>query len=598
MKTFFLILFCLCSTAISAQTYPQGKAGSVAFEQYEIVSNSGLKVSAELGKLLVSENRTTPNGHLLELAFVRLKSTAKNPCPPIVYLAGGPGASAIKGTLTGERLSVFLALRELGDVIILDQRGTGMSKPDISTAQPLGVPLDKTLDSPEAQKILLDNARAFATSLKEKGIDLAAYNTAENAEDVNDLRLALGVQKINLWGHSYGSHLGLAILKRHGNTIHRAALSGVNGLDQRYRFPTDADTIFKRIDNLIAQNAKLRAAIPDFSALVKQVIENLRQKPVIAEATVRGKKASVGIGSLDVQVMTALMLGEKTFIYELPSLYYAMSKGDYSRAAELIATVIKMRPMGTAMSYTMHCASGASTARLQMVKERTATATLGNAINFPFSLPEFSDVWGAKDLGEEFRAPMLADVPTLLMSSTLDGRTSIADAEEVRKGLKNSTHVIFDNIAHDLDVPQASETLSSFFAEKPITQTRITIPNFEFYSLNTSAMVSALYTTMTQKGAQAFEQEFTQLTNSETYINSTLTLLLGYRFLREKKAQEAIAVWELNNRIFPNRWQIHNALGDAYSMAGNKEQALRSYRQSLELYPFNMSAQVNLAKLQ
>lgn len=63
-----------------------------------------------------------------------------------------------------------------------------------------------------------------------EAVDLGhTYNTAENAEDVNDLRLALGVQKINLWGHSYGSHLGLAILKRHGNTIHRAALSGVNG---------------------------------------------------------------------------------------------------------------------------------------------------------------------------------------------------------------------------------------------------------------------------------------------------------------------------------------------------------------------------------
>ncbi len=53
------------------------------------------KIDAEFGKLTVPENRTNPNSRLIELTFVRFKSTSPNPGSPIIYLAGGPGGSGI-----------------------------------------------------------------------------------------------------------------------------------------------------------------------------------------------------------------------------------------------------------------------------------------------------------------------------------------------------------------------------------------------------------------------------------------------------------------------------------------------------------------------
>ena len=76
------------------------------------------KVDAEFGTLLVPENRSNPESNLIELAFVRFKSTAKNPGPPIVYLAGGPGGSGIFAA-KGSRFPLFMALREIGDVIVI-----------------------------------------------------------------------------------------------------------------------------------------------------------------------------------------------------------------------------------------------------------------------------------------------------------------------------------------------------------------------------------------------------------------------------------------------------------------------------------------------
>ena len=118
------IVLLLLPAAINAQP----KAGTLKIKPYTFENGKGEKVPAEFGTLFVPENRSDPQTNLIELAFVRFKSTAKNPGPPIVYLAGGPGGSGI-GTATGSRFPLFMALREIGDVIAFDQRGTGYSDP-------------------------------------------------------------------------------------------------------------------------------------------------------------------------------------------------------------------------------------------------------------------------------------------------------------------------------------------------------------------------------------------------------------------------------------------------------------------------------------
>jgi len=82
----------------------------------------GQEIEAELGRLTVRENRGNPSSNLIELAFVRLKSTSATPGYPVVYLDGGPGSSAINIAQVPDYARAFLKLREVGDVILLDQR--------------------------------------------------------------------------------------------------------------------------------------------------------------------------------------------------------------------------------------------------------------------------------------------------------------------------------------------------------------------------------------------------------------------------------------------------------------------------------------------
>ena len=100
-----ILLYALAASftlALSGSAFAQAKTGELKLEPRVFESASGQKVDAEFGRLAVPENRSKPGSRLIQLAFVRFKSTATNPGPPIVYLAGGPGSSGI-GAARGTR---------------------------------------------------------------------------------------------------------------------------------------------------------------------------------------------------------------------------------------------------------------------------------------------------------------------------------------------------------------------------------------------------------------------------------------------------------------------------------------------------------------
>jgi beta-lactamase class A/pimeloyl-ACP methyl ester carboxylesterase len=208
----------------------RSRVGELKLEPYLFKTNDGEEVESELGSLVVPENRRAPRSHMIELAFVRFKSTSKDPGPPIVYLEGGPGGSGIDAA-RGAAFPSLMALREIGDVIALDQRGTGMSRPGLDCSRTWGLPLDRPGNPREIRRILKERLRACAQEMVDQGIDLLGYNTEESADDVEALRRALGAEKISLWGISYGTHLGLAVIRRHGEHTHRAVLTGVSGAE-------------------------------------------------------------------------------------------------------------------------------------------------------------------------------------------------------------------------------------------------------------------------------------------------------------------------------------------------------------------------------
>ena len=118
------------------------------------------RVAAEFGRLIVPEKRSNPQSNSIELAFVRLRSTAHDPGPPLVFLQGGPGTSGIDGLRWN--LTWFMALREVGDVITLDQRGTGLSHPCLDCLENWALPLDQPGSRAEVLHLARERMRSCA----------------------------------------------------------------------------------------------------------------------------------------------------------------------------------------------------------------------------------------------------------------------------------------------------------------------------------------------------------------------------------------------------------------------------------------------------
>ena len=113
----------LLASPLASQRAPVSPP-SLTVTPYAFKAPDGSTIDAELGAFEVPERRANPASRRITLRFVRFRSTAAKPGAPIVYLAGGPGASGIR-TAAGPRFPLFMALRALGDVIALDQRGVG-----------------------------------------------------------------------------------------------------------------------------------------------------------------------------------------------------------------------------------------------------------------------------------------------------------------------------------------------------------------------------------------------------------------------------------------------------------------------------------------
>jgi pimeloyl-ACP methyl ester carboxylesterase len=459
------------------------KAGDLKIEPTVFEAANKEKVEAEIGRLLVPENRRRPEGRLVELAFVRFKCTSPNPGSPIIYLAGGPGGSGM-ATARGSRFPLFMALREVADVIALDQRGVGQSEPNLYCLDPVEYPLDK---APERQGLLdafRSASRVCAERLRKEGIDLGGYNTNESADDLEDLRKALGAKKISLWAISYGTHLSLAAIKRHEGSIDRAILAGVEGLTQTIKLPSNVQKHLEQINRLVRNDPELSRDVPDFLDLMESVLGRVERDPVVVEVVDprTQKKTKVTINKLTLQILTARSFGGGEA--SLPAWFTAMSKGDFSLAAEGWVDFIGggLSNLGSAMSYMMDCFSGVSAARRRQIGEEAKTCLLEDVIDLPH--PFVCDAWGSPDLGDGFRQEPESKNPVLFISGTFDVRTPVSNAEEVRRGFPNSEHLIIEGAVHSdplfLSSPRIKEVMLEFLKGKTISTTRLVLPPLKF----------------------------------------------------------------------------------------------------------------------
>jgi pimeloyl-ACP methyl ester carboxylesterase len=262
----------------------------------------------------------------LTLQLLRFKSSAAQPGAPIVYLAGGPGDSGIN-ELQQAPLSWLDSLRTLGDVIALDQRGTGASEP--RNAQCDGgptLPLDRPANRELYAQAVRERVRRCAALTRDRGVALDALTTAENADDLETLRRALGVEQLRLFGGSYGSHLGLAAVRRHPRLAQRIVLASIEGPDYTLKLPSQIDAGLHTLSKMVLADTFYARRLPDLPGTVRKLLDRLEHQPV--RVTIDGQ--TVVVGAWDLRKFVADAMGRGPAMRRLPATLLAMAGQDFT----------------------------------------------------------------------------------------------------------------------------------------------------------------------------------------------------------------------------------------------------------------------------
>lgn len=479
MKKFILALSLPLISLAGACTSIEPAARDLNETPILFEANSGDTVEAFQGSFEVRENRSNPDSRMIKIGYIRFPASADQQGSanraPIVYLAGGPGGSGT-GTAKRARFPLFMAMREFGDVIAFDQRGTGLSDDTPECVSGVQIPEDRIVPRHEMLALLNQSVAECENFWREAGVDPAGYTTAESAPDIDALRAHLGAEQVTLWGISYGSHLALAAVKEMGPRIDRMVMTGAEGLNQTVKLPARTDAYFERLQSALNGKADAGAEL-DVVGLMRAVHAKLEAEPATLQLpTVDGSTAPFLLTREGMQRLASAMIADPENAAMLVQLYGAVAAGVYAPVEQLLARFItpgepvKWRLMPLAMDI----ASGIDAPRLAKVNRQAQTSLLGDVLNFP--MPQLSGAMGL-DLGSDFRTTPTSNIPTLLLTGTLDGRTYPDSQQEAFAGFSNLTTVTVENAGHNLFMvsPDVTKTIQRFMRGELADDETITI---------------------------------------------------------------------------------------------------------------------------
>jgi len=356
------------------------------------------------------------------------------------------------------------------------------------------LPLDAFETEAKTARALGGMLRPCARLMRNDGISIEAYNTIESAEDLEDLRQALGVDRLRLIGVSYGTELALEMIRRHGDRVDAAVLAGTRGPDMAWRLPSVNDQQMKRFSELVAHDPQWGHDLPNFEASIRRLLERLAWRPIAVPITdaKSGKQVQPRIGPTGVQALLGSDLNDWMRAPLLPAVFGSLASGDSTLFFRRIQELVNQTGSGiSVMQVATDCASGASPERMAQIARETPKSLLGNVKNMLLN-PAFCDLVGSVDLGPAFRAPISSPVRTLFLTGSLDGITPPSQAEKVRSGFPNGVSLVVENGWHEvLPFSDVQQAVADFFAGQDLRSRHLELPRPRFFSVNEAKALTA-----------------------------------------------------------------------------------------------------------
>lgn len=412
----------------------------------------------ECGYVTVPERHANPDGSTIRLPVAILRATSANPRPDPLFLAqGGPGGSAFEiFPLIVPGTAVALDR----DMVIFNQRGTQYAEPELLCTELFDIAADLyRMPAEDGNLMAMDALRACHDRLLAEGIDLSAYNSLENAADVEAIRQALGYETYNFYGVSYGTLLGLHLMRDYPEHLRSVVLDSVVPTNLNFIpfVPQNENRIYDELFRACEADAACRESYPNLEQRFSALVAKLNAEPV----TVRLVDPETGQrvdARLDGAVLLELLfqvfyLGDTPAIF--PRLLQDIENGDYFYLEQIWPLFAFDRTVSDGMYFSVICAEDADfdpgEVPLDSLRPEIA-ATVEDTLGI------FQDVcsyWQVEPLPPSVDDPVTSEVPALLLSGQFDPITPPAFAAVADASLPNAYHVVDPYASHGVAFGQA-----------------------------------------------------------------------------------------------------------------------------------------------
>jgi pimeloyl-ACP methyl ester carboxylesterase len=416
------------------------------------------------GGFTVALDRRRPHGRTAVIDFKLFVHTEPGPAVSTVWWnGGGPGPSTTRnepwlpGYLFGDLLGTF-------DLLLTDVRGTGSTAPECPELQSFeGYYPGEANHAPIA---------ACAASIADR---LDTYGSADSARDLDALRAALRIPKLDIIGNSYGAFPATAYALRFPNRTRSLIISsGVDvGATLSTKVSNEARGIDRILDVLCTRSPACSAGVPDARAALAAGVQRLRSDPPEGDSTSANNPTPQHVRLTEPLLFTLLEESDNTFMSaagEAPAALISLGNGDPAPALRLAADVTDMYHVAPYdVPANVDSAGGYSAiecsdyklpwprgltpeqridAAAKSVRPLDARGDMGawkatNIVRDPvyadweqlINCNQWPDVRAEQAVPDNVRYPR---IPTLVVTSDLDPRTPLEDAQRTARRWPNA----------------------------------------------------------------------------------------------------------------------------------------------------------------
>lgn len=453
-------------------TVPTGaQAGDLVGLEPCIYEANKVEYEADCGTLVVPENRAIPHSRLIALPVIRVRAIGENPSDPIFYYAGGPGGPNMNFRhlegLVDDHDIVFVGYRGVDGSVVLDCPEVTQA---IKGAKPDFLSLESLADIGEAYT-------RCGARLEAEGIDLDGYTVIEKTEDNEAARVALGYERINLLGESYGTRLAQIYMWMYPESLHRVIMISVNPPGNMVWEPDYVDRLIEHDAELCAQDPKCSARTDDLAETMRIVAHNIPDRWMF-----------IPIDPGMWRAMSFVQLFHRATAAQIYDAFLAAEAGDPSGLAlgSLVGELI-MPAMNTwGFSVSLGYSADFDPTRDYCSDMNPPNSIMGAGASEYYWCSLQHSEWPTDLIPEDYRQVQSSDIETLLVSGNADFSTPAWTAtDELLPALTNAEQVILSEFGHTGDMwklqPEATRhLLTTFYATGEVDDSLFTYQPMNF----------------------------------------------------------------------------------------------------------------------